>query len=310
MGSAGQAGYTAANTALDALVQRRRAAGLPGVSLAWGLWAEASGMTAALDGADHARYRRSGIAALATRDALALFDAAIADGRELLVPLRLDPVALRDRATAGTLPPLLSGPGVRLPAARRPVRVAPAPAANLRDTVAALPVAERHDAVLEAVRAQVAEVLGHSGTDRIDPERALSDLGFGSLTSIELRNRLNTVTGLRLSATLAFDHPTSTAVAAHLLTQYGLDGSGDGPDDVLDGIDRLEAAVLGLAGDPTRDSATTDRIDTRLRALMARWGGALRTGPEPEAEHDFGTATDSELFDFLDQELEAQDPDQ
>ncbi|MBL1097384.1 type I polyketide synthase [Streptomyces coffeae] len=310
MGSAGQAGYTAANAALDALVQRRRAAGLPGVSLAWGLWAEASGMTTALDGADHARYRRSGIAALSTRDGLALFDTAVADGRELLVPLRLDPVALRDQATAGTLPPLLSGLGVRLPAARRPVRVAPAPAVSLRDTVAALPVAERHAAALAAVRAQVAEVLGHSGTDRIDPERALSDLGFGSLTSIELRNRLNTVTGLRLSATLAFDHPTSAAIAAHVLAQYGLDGPDDGPDDVFEEIDRLEAAVLGLAGDPAHDSATTDRIDTRLRTLMARWGGALRTGPEPEAEHHFGTATDSELFDFLDQELETQDPDQ
>ncbi|KUJ66293.1 hypothetical protein ACZ90_38470 [Streptomyces albus subsp. albus] len=311
LGGAGQAGYAAANTALDALVRRRRAAGLPAVSLAWGLWAEESGLTAALGSTDHARLARSGIAPLETRDALALFDAAVADGRELLVPVRLDQAALRERASAGAPHPLLRAvvrpPAV--PAARRPATAAPAPAATLPERLADLPHDERHQLVLEVVSAEIAQVLGHATTDRIAPARALKDLGFDSLTVIELRNRLNAATGLRLPATLAFDHPSAEAIAGFVLSRFPLDGGGEEAG-VLAEIDRLEAAVLGLAKDPASGAATAEKVDARLRALLARWGGARGAAPDPEAEADLSTATDRELFELLDEELETQDPDQ
>nr|CRI73799.1 CongC protein [Streptomyces conglobatus] len=316
LGGAGQAGYTAANTALDALVRRRRAAGLPAVSLAWGLWAETSGLTAALGSTDHARLSRSGITALSTRDALALFDAALADGRELLAPVRLDHTALRDQAgpphplLRALVPPPAARPAV--PGSRTaPDEAAPAdraPAGPLRERLAALPEDERHPLVLDVVRAEIAQVLGHAGADRITPERALKDLGFDSLTVIELRNRLNAATGLRLPATLAFDHPSAGAIAAFVLSRYPLDRPGAGPD-VLAEIDRLEAAVLALAKDPAH-TAAADRVDDRLRTLVARWGGARGGEPEPGAGHDLSTATDGELFAFLDEQLTTQDPEQ
>ncbi|MFH8368437.1 SDR family NAD(P)-dependent oxidoreductase [Streptomyces sp. NPDC018031] len=311
LGGAGQAGYAAANTALDALVQRRRAAGLPGVSLAWGLWAEESGLTAALGSTDHARLSRSGIAALSTEDALALFDAALADGRELLAPVRLDHAALRDQAAAGTRHPLLRAlvRPAAVPAARRPAEAtAAAPSGTLPERLAALPDDERDQLVLDVVSTQIAQVLGHATTERIAPERALKDLGFDSLTVIELRNRLNAATGLRLPATLAFDHPTAAAIARFVLARFPLDRPDPGAE-VLAGIERLEAAVLGLAKDPAAGTAA-DRVDARLRTLLARWGGARDGRPEPDAERDLSTASDRELFELLDEELESQDPDQ
>ncbi|MEU8825291.1 type I polyketide synthase [Streptomyces sp. NPDC048636] len=313
MGGAGQAGYAAANTALDAVVRRRRAAGLPGVSLAWGLWAEESGLTATLGSTDHARLARTGISPLATEDGLALFDAALADGRELLVPVRLDHAVLRDQAAAGGPHPLLRTVArpttTAAPAGRGPAEAVLARAASLPERLAALPDDERHQLVLDVVCTQISEVLGHADTERITPTRALKDLGFDSLTVIELRNRLNTATGLSLPATLAFDHPSATAIARFVLARCPLDGPGAGAE-VLTEIDRLEAAVLGLAGDPAHDTATADRIDARLRALMAKWGDTRDGGPEPGTERDLSTATDRELFAFFDEELESQDPDQ
>ncbi|MBH5338033.1 SDR family NAD(P)-dependent oxidoreductase [Streptomyces pactum] len=317
LGGAGQAGYSAANAALDALVRRRRTAGLPAVCLAWGLWAETSGLTGTLGGADLARLTRAGITALTTEDGLALFDAALADGRDLLAPVRLDPATLRPGPTAGAPHPLLRAlvrpcragrPRPRPAAGPGTAPAAPAPAGSLKERLAALPAEERHPLVLEVVRTEIANVLGHATTDRVTPGRALKDLGFDSLTVIELRNRLNAATGLRLPATLAFDHPTATAIADFVLSRHPLDAPGTGTD-VLAEIDRLEAAVLALAKDPAH-TAAAERIDTRLRTLVARWGGARDGGPEPAAEQDLTTATDRELFAFLDEQLEAQDPDQ
>ncbi|WP_406210732.1 SDR family NAD(P)-dependent oxidoreductase [Kitasatospora sp. NBC_01560] len=216
-GSAGQGNYAAANTFLDGLAQHRRVRGLPTTSLAWGLWAQASGMTGHLDAADLTRARQTGGLPLDTRDGLALFDAAVAAGRAQLAPVRLDAAALRSR-TRDHLPPLLRAL-FRGKARRTAERTEAAAPDGLRRRLAGLTPADRRALLLGLVTGNAAAVLGHAGTDAVHAGRAFRDLGFDSLTAVELRNRLNTATGLRLPATLVFDHPSPGALADHLDTQ-------------------------------------------------------------------------------------------
>ncbi|MFD3573459.1 type I polyketide synthase [Streptomyces sp. NPDC058644] len=296
LGSAGQASYAAANATLDALVRRRHAHGLPGVSLAWGMWAAASGMTAGLDADDRARLGRSGILELPTQDALALFDAAARDDRATLVPLLLDTATLRGQAADGTLPPILRGL-VRAPA-RRVTAATAAAGTTFIDTVTGQSAADREQTVLDLVRAQVAAVLGHSAGAHVDPDRALQDLGFDSLTSVELRNRLTAATGLRLPSTLVFDHPSAAAITRHVLTL--LPRTGPEPENgVLDQLDRLESTLLALT-----DDGTTTKVDLRLRALLAKWSDARADDTDEDDASDLTSATDDELFGYLDDELE------
>ncbi|MFH8791154.1 type I polyketide synthase [Streptomyces sp. NPDC017941] len=297
LGSAGQASYAAANAALDALVRRRHAHGLPGVSLAWGMWAAASGMTAGLDADDRARLGRSGILELPTGTALDLLDAATDDDRAALVPVLLDTATLRGQAADGTLPPILRGL-VRTPARR--VTAAPATAsATFTDTVAGQSAADREQTVLDLVCAQVAAVLGHSAGTQVDPGRALQDLGFDSLTSVELRNRLTAATGIRLPSTLVFDHPSAAAITRHVLTLLP-SAEAEAETGVLDQLDRLESTLLALG-----DDGTATKVDLRLRALLARWSDARADDAAEDAESDdLSAATDDELFGYLDNELE------
>ncbi|MFC4561003.1 type I polyketide synthase [Nocardiopsis mangrovi] len=211
LGGAGQGGYAAANTALDALAHHRHARGLPATSLSWGLWAQASGMTGAMTAADRDRLARGGIGLLSTERALALLDTALLLQRPHLVPLRLDAAA-----AAGQVPAVLSGllGGAR---ARSLVSAADVARTDLPGRLAALVGPERERMLLDLVREQAARVLGHGGPDHVHPDRPFSAGGFDSLTSVELRNRLSAATGLRLSPTLLFDHPTPAAVSRELL---------------------------------------------------------------------------------------------
>ncbi|MYR84881.1 KR domain-containing protein, partial [Streptomyces sp. SID685] len=210
-GNPGQGNYAAANAFLDAFARHRRAQGRPTVSLAWGLWEQEGAMADTLDAAGRSRMARSGVLALTTEDGLRLFDAALAADEPLLVPVRLDTAALRDRA-AQTVPAPLRG------LVRNSVRGTAQRAAtgSLADRLAGLPGDERAEALLELVRGEVAAVLGHSSPRAVQPTHAFQDLGFDSLTAVELRNRLTGATGLRLPATLVFDHPTPTALARHI----------------------------------------------------------------------------------------------
>ncbi|MGW7758820.1 SDR family NAD(P)-dependent oxidoreductase, partial [Streptomyces violaceusniger] len=217
LGGPGQGNYSAANAYLDGLAQWRRAHGLPATSLAWGMWAQTSGMTAGLGSGDLHRVRRGGIVGLSTAEALDLFDRSVASGLSLLVPLRLDIAALG--AEAAEPPPLLRG---LVRPARRTARPVPkAGEGGLAERLAGLSAAEQERLLIELIREQAASVLGFPTVDPIGPEQAFRDMGFDSLTAVELRNRLNTATGLRLPATLVFDHPSPLATTEFLRDQLG-----------------------------------------------------------------------------------------
>ncbi len=193
LGPAGQANYAAANVWLDALARHRRDQGLPGLALGWGLWAQDSGMTGGLADRDRRRLGATGMIPLSTGEGLRLFDAACRGGEPAVLPIRFDFDVLR---AAPALPPIFAG------------LVPPRPAVE--------PAADRPADVLDVVRTAVALVLGYAGAAAVEPDRAFKDLGFDSLTAVELRNRLAAATGQRLPATLIYDYATPNALAAHL----------------------------------------------------------------------------------------------
>ena len=207
-GTAGQANYAAGNAFLDALAQHRQQLGLPGLSLGWGPWTQTqSGM---LSGADAALMERSGVPPLDPEQGIRLFDAAVASDRSVLLPVRLDLPVLRAR---GEVPPLLR----RLIRTRSRRSVSGSQTAqSLVERLSGFGATQRLDELLDVVRSEVAGVLGYGAAKDIAGTRAFQDLGFDSLTAVELRNGLAAVTGLRLPATMIFDYPTAASLAAHI----------------------------------------------------------------------------------------------
>ncbi|MFF0572505.1 SDR family NAD(P)-dependent oxidoreductase [Streptosporangium saharense] len=275
LGNPGQANYAAANCFLDALARRRRALGLPAVSMAWGLWRERSGMAGRLDEADLQRITRGGAVAMTAETGLALFDAAVASGEPVLVPIQLDRVRLRAQATG--LSPLLRGL-VDGGTVRRTASGAETVASTggLAERLAGLPAEERGHVMLDLVRGHVAGVLGHSSGEAVEEDKALKELGFDSLTAVELRNRLNAATGLRLPATLVFNHPTPLALAVHLLEE-------------LLGADAPEQAAVVAVADPEEPIA--------IVAMSCRFPGGIDT---PEALWEVLAEGGSVLSEFPD----------
>ncbi|CAM2919179.1 type I polyketide synthase [Mycobacterium intermedium] len=218
VGSSGQGNYAAANCFLDALAAHRRAHRLPAMSLGWGLWDQASAMTGGMDDADRARLARDGILALSSDDALELFDTALIVDEPFLVPARIDLAALRAHAVA--VPPMFSDL-ISAPI-RRQVDDSLAAAKSksaLAHRLHGLPEAEQHAVLLDLVRSHIATVLGNVTPEAIDPDKAFQDLGFDSLTAVEMRNRLKSATGLSLSPTLIFDYPTPSGLATYIRTE-------------------------------------------------------------------------------------------
>ncbi|WP_245655176.1 beta-ketoacyl reductase [Streptomyces catenulae] len=288
LGTAGQANYAAANAYLDALAAHRRGQGLAATSLAWGLWDASHGMGATLGDADLARLARSGLLPLATDDGLALLDAAPTAGESLLAVTRLDTPALT--SLGDQAPPLLSGFVRKTP--ERRTATAPDTGHRLLARLAALSPADRDRALLDLVREKVAGVLGHTDPAAIDGDRPLQELGFDSLTAVELRNQLGAESGTRLPTTLVFDHPTPRALAGHLAERLAVDETA--PDEaVLAELTRLKAAIETAAS----DESAHGRITTRLRELLDAADGAAGAAG---TEDDLTAATDEELFALVD----------
>ncbi|MEW2115533.1 type I polyketide synthase, partial [Streptomyces sp. NPDC005474] len=271
VGSSGQGNYAAANAFLDALAQHRRAQGLPGQSLAWGMWAERSTLTGTLDEVDLRRLSRGGVGALTSDEGLALFDTALERDDAVLVPVRLDLARLRARAGTAAVPALFRAL-VRGAVRRTAATGGEADGADaLRGRLAGLAADEAQAVLADLVCAHAADVLGHAGASAVDPDRAFRQLGFDSLTAVELRNRLNAATGLRLPATLVFDYPSPAAVAGYCAERLApADGARTTAPTVADDeitralstipLDRLRGsgllnALLRLAGPDQESSA-------------------------------------------------------
>ncbi|MFD4322535.1 type I polyketide synthase, partial [Streptomyces sp. NPDC058548] len=245
LGSAGQGNYAAANVFLDALAVHRRSLGLPAQSLSWGAWAPTGGMTANLSEVDRKRIASSGIPPLTVEQGLALLDAATALDEPHLIPVgRL----AGPTAPSGPVPPLFRGliRGGRRRAAADAGGAATATALAVR--LRQLRADDRVPHVLDLVRTEAAAVLGHASAKSVAPGREFRELGVDSLTALELRNRLTAVTGLRLPATLVFDHPTPTVLAEQLVAEL-LDENGDVqlPTAVAPGSADEPIAIVGMA---------------------------------------------------------------
>jgi acyl transferase domain-containing protein/NADPH:quinone reductase-like Zn-dependent oxidoreductase/acyl carrier protein len=291
LGNPGQANYAAANAYLDSLAAYRRARGLPGIALAWGLWEQASGLTRSLGEGDIARMARSGLRPLATGEGLRLFDAALHASDALMLPAPLDFAQLRAQARAGTLSPLFEDLISRA-SHRSDERSVP-----LAQRLAGTDEPEREKVALNLVRSQVAAVLGHATPDAVDPQQTFKALGFDSLTAVELRNRLNTATGLRLPATLIFDYPTTVAVTGYLLRELVAQDAQSEAEPVGAALERL-SAVLSSA---RLDDAGRDQLGVGLRALLSRLESEQELPDSEALARKIHSASDDELFDFFDE---------
>ena len=296
VGTPGQANYAAANSFLDGLMTHRRAHGLPGSSLAWGLWEQASAMTAHLGDRDRARMSRIGLAPLSTEQALDAFDTAMLVDHPVLVAARLDRTALADNGAG--LPPLLRDMGGR-PGRRVVVDTAGAPSTTgLAARLAGLSPEARRRELVDLVRGSAATVLGLPNPADIDSGRAFQELGFDSLTAVELRNRLKNATGLTLSPTLIFDYPTPAVLAGHLDTQLADTTDQASPLARFDDVTRELEALLGRPDWKPDDKA---QLSARIQNLLTTFAA-----DHPDAEDlddDLQAATESELFAILDEEL-------
>ncbi|MEU0927082.1 type I polyketide synthase, partial [Streptomyces malaysiensis] len=297
-GSGGQAAYGAANAYLDALVEDRRARGLAGTAVAWGPWAE-SGMAAG-DGGD--QLARRGLPAMAPGLAMAALHGAVAGDDGVMTVADVDWERFAPAFTIGRPSPLLG----ELPEVVSALEQARAAEENhaeggsrLRERLLALAPGERERAVLDLVRGHAAAVLGFSGMEGVESDRAFKELGFDSLTAVEFRNRLNADTGLRLPTTLVFDYPNAKTLAEHVRAGV-LPDEGISATPLIADLEKLEASLS--TAEP--DSAERMAIAARLQVLLARLNGDEGGAKDAESiTQRLDGASDDDLFDFIENEL-------
>nr|AZF85946.1 type I polyketide synthase [Catenulispora sp.] len=296
VGSPGQGLYAAANAVGDAVIARRRAAGLAGVSLGWGPWAGA-GMADA-DGIE-SRQRRGGMLPMdpaVAIQALGLLGAATeaVSGAVVVADVEWERFGTAFAASGSAL--LAEIPAAAIPAAEE----SGPGAAALAAAVTEAPPERRLGLVLDAVSALAGAVLGHAPGAVVDPERAFRDVGFDSLTAVEFGNALSAKTGLRLAGTTVFDYPTPQALAEHLTARLtGEEAVPDGEAAVLADLDRLEAAILGISPDHDAHAA----VRARLHVMLSKVDQAGTSASGEQAAVRLEAATDEELFQFIHDEL-------
>ncbi|MFI2617298.1 SDR family NAD(P)-dependent oxidoreductase [Streptomyces sp. NPDC018584] len=302
LASPGQANYAAANAYLDALAHHRHHLGLPATSIAWGPWADTNGMIRHLNTTTRNHTTRTGFPPLTTTNALHLLDTALTTPHHpTTTATHLNTTTLTNHPTLPTLLRKLAP----APASATRQHSGPTPLADttsLRDRLAGLDTDERAARLLTVVRTAIAAVLAHPDPELIDAQQSFKELGFDSLTTVQLRNHLGHITGLRLPATLAFDHPTPQALVTHLDQQFTpeTDRRVTG-ENLLSEIGKLESAFLSLSVSDMRHA----EISARLKELLWSWENSRGDGPggiAPEDE-EIESASDEELFSVLDNEL-------
>ncbi|MFJ5263367.1 SDR family NAD(P)-dependent oxidoreductase [Streptomyces sp. NPDC088387] len=317
LGLPGQANYAAANGFLDALACVRASDGLPAQSLAWGLWEQRSAMSGHLTDTDIARMAAAGLVPLPTSQGLALFDAAADRPEATLVAARgtASPAPAPALAPASPPPPPLPSASASASASASydahsadalPALTGTFPArtfdttasgtpdpdrtAGLPERLSALPAERRLEATTDWITGQAVTVLRLTDPDDVRRTRAFRDLGFDSLTSVELRNRLNAATGLRLPVTVVFDHPTLDALADRVV-ELLFPAPPDGPP-------AADAAEPASAADDTGPAAAADDAGSTPAAATTV------TSVEPhELPADLAQADGEELLQLIDAEL-------
>ncbi|MEV5779351.1 SDR family NAD(P)-dependent oxidoreductase, partial [Streptomyces antimycoticus] len=293
-GSAGQGNYGAANAFMDGWMARRRAEGLPGIAMAWGLWEQITGMTAHLSQADQARMSRGGTLPIGLAEGMRLFDGALRMPAALAVPIKLDLRGLRADAAAGRGTPALLRALVH--AGRRQAQ-AGENGGGLAARLAGLTPQEQEALLLDLVRAQVAIVLGHIAVANVEADKAFKDVGFDSLTSVELRNRLREATGLKLAATVVFDYPTPLALARHLHDE--VDITDDAQSLVNSKIDDIESLISGSLSNDAKKAG----VILRLQRLVTKLNGLGDQKTNSGVAEQLESASADEVLDFISGEL-------
>ncbi|WP_416975918.1 type I polyketide synthase [Streptomyces sp. 4F14] len=290
-GSGQQGAYGAANHFLDALAEYRRAQGLPATSVAWGPWAEA-GMSAGEESL--AYFKRFGLLPLGSELCVKALHQAVSSGQATLTVADFDWARFTPTFTAQRPSPFLAD----LPENRREAEGGGSDAelSAFRAELEKTPAAQRQDFLVRRVRAYAAATLGRA-VEEVPAVKPFQELGFDSLTAVQLRNQLNSVTGLALPPTAVFDHPTSEALATYLRGQLGIEGEA-GEGQVLTALDSW-ATAYDAAG---LDEAARRRVVGRLRALVSKWSPAP-DGPEGSDHDDLEKASADDIFDLISSEF-------
>jgi acyl transferase domain-containing protein/acyl carrier protein len=291
--SSGVGNYAPSNAFLDALAQHRRALGMPATSIAWGAWA-GGGMA---DGPFGELLHRHGVPEMSPEAAITALHQAVDHGEPALTIADIAWERFAVAFTATRPGPLISDlPDVRrLQATEHVVTEVPDGPDSLRNRLAGLPAADRMAVLLGLVRGQVAAVLNYASAESVDEQRAFRELGFDSVTAVELRNRLGTATGVALPVTLVFDYPTPTTLAEYLFAEVAQDDVVT-PTVLLDDLDRIADSLDVVA----RDEAARVRATVRLQAMLSRLG---QGGGGTDVGRHLDDATDDELFAMVDKDL-------
>ncbi|MFD3924050.1 SDR family NAD(P)-dependent oxidoreductase [Streptomyces sp. NPDC058595] len=296
-GSGMHSAYAAANAYLDAVAEQLRAQGHRATSIAWGLWG--GGGMAEGDGEQY--LSRVGIRPMAPDLAVAALHEALTSDETFVAVADVDWEQFVPTFTVARRRPLIED----LPEVRRLAQVGEDAASevpgdearSLRSRLAGLTADDQYAELLGIVRREAARILELPGPEAVEEHRAFRELGFDSVTAVEVRNRLRSLSGLQLPATLVFDHPTPGAVVTYLRGALFPDGSDAGASP-LDQIEKLEKSLLRMEPD-NREKA---RITLRLQSLLEKWSGGNEQG-HVAADAQFESATPDEVFDFIDKEL-------
>jgi acyl transferase domain-containing protein/NAD(P)-dependent dehydrogenase (short-subunit alcohol dehydrogenase family)/acyl carrier protein len=295
-GGPGQGNYSAANVFLDALMEHRRHHGMPALSLAWGLWGESVGMVGGLADADRARLARSWITALTNDQGMALFTSALqhADKGAFLAALAIDLRVLRSQPPEYVSPMMAGLLSRRRSADGAAGRANPSSA---RERLLSLQRSERPQFVLDVVRTETATVLGYGRSQGVEMNRSFMDMGFDSLSAVQLRNRLSEVFGVRIPAAVIFDYPTPTVLADYLHAVLAPTEKARTFPDLLENLSRLESALEGV------EATDSERVEVsdRLRSALRKWGSKLSDGAGQTQVLDEADA--SATIDFITKNL-------